>query len=104
VLDMSNYDELARALDDYAALEHALVPIDTLKERLAGWGHVERKRRQRKPSIASLIQRAEKTGKTVRAITTAEGVTLTFGTPGADDAKPNGNGAYETPEDLRKLI
>jgi hypothetical protein len=31
-------------------------------------------------------------------------IELRFGEPGADDVKPNGNGAYETPEDLRKLI
>jgi hypothetical protein len=38
-----------------------------------------RRRRQRKPSVATLIKRAEKAGKTVTAITTPEGMTLTFG-------------------------
>jgi hypothetical protein len=38
-----------------------------------------RSRRRRKPSIATLVKRAEKTGKTVTSITTADGTTLTFG-------------------------
>ena len=49
-----------------------------------------------------MIKNAEKDGKKVSGATvTADGsVTLQF----ADDVKPNGSGAYETPEDLRKLI
>lgn len=42
-------------------------------------GTAKRKRRERKPSVASLIKRAERHGKTVTAITTADGVTLQFG-------------------------
>lgn len=34
---------------------------------------------QRKPSVRSLISRAQKAGKTVASITTPEGYTLTFG-------------------------
>jgi hypothetical protein len=38
------------------------------------------RKRQRKPSIASLIKRAEKTGKTVTSVTTtADGTTINFG-------------------------
>jgi hypothetical protein len=37
------------------------------------------KRRTRKPSIARQIAQAEKTGKTVTSITTAEGTTIHFG-------------------------
>jgi hypothetical protein len=77
VLNMSNYDELARALGEYEALADAVVPVETLKARL-GLDAV-RKRRERRPSVATLIKRAEKAGKVVSAITTAEGVTLTFG-------------------------
>jgi hypothetical protein len=54
-----------------------VVPVETLKARL-GLDAV-RKRRERRPSVATLIKRAEKAGKVVSAITTAEGVTLTFG-------------------------
>jgi hypothetical protein len=36
-------------------------------------------RRTRKPSIASLVKRAEKAGKRVTSIVTADGVTITFG-------------------------
>jgi hypothetical protein len=66
------------ALSEYEALKDAVVPVATLKERVASWGTM-RKRRERKPSVATLIKRAEKAGKTVTAITTTEGVTLTFG-------------------------
>jgi putative intracellular protease/amidase len=66
------------ALSEYEALKDAVVPVATLKERVASWGTM-RKRRERKPSVATLIKRAEKAGKTVTAITTAGGVTLTFG-------------------------
>jgi hypothetical protein len=61
-----------------------------------------RKRRERKPSVASLIKRAEKAGKTVTAITTAEGVTLTFG--GADKPADNGNPWDVAAAELRKRM
>jgi hypothetical protein len=59
-------------------------------------------KRERRPSVRTMIKNAEKDGKKVSGATvTADGsVTLQF----ADDVKPNGSGAYETPEDLRKLI
>jgi hypothetical protein len=41
-------------------------------------------RRKRKPSIATLVKRAEKTGKTVTSITTPDGTTIHFG-----DAEPS---------------
>ena len=58
--------------------------------------------KQRKPRIDAVIKAAEKTGAKVRGATVAAdgSVSLQF----ADDVKPNGSGAYETPEDLRKLI
>jgi hypothetical protein len=37
--------------------------------------------RSRKPSIATLVKRAEKTGKTVTSITTRDGTTINFGDP-----------------------
>jgi hypothetical protein len=49
------------------------------------------KRRERKPSIRTIIKRAEKTGKAVTSVTLPDGTTLTFGRPGA--VKPNSNGA-----------
>jgi hypothetical protein len=42
--------------------------------------------RPRKPSIATLIKRAETTGKTVTSITTADGTTINFGEPKPTDA------------------
>jgi hypothetical protein len=36
-------------------------------------------RRPRKPTLATLIKRAEKTGKHVTSITTPDGITFTFG-------------------------
>jgi hypothetical protein len=38
-----------------------------------------RAHRKRKPSIATLVKRAEKTGKAVTSITTSDGITFTFG-------------------------
>jgi hypothetical protein len=37
--------------------------------------------RSRTPSIATLVKRAEKTGKTVTSITTRDGTTINFGDP-----------------------
>jgi hypothetical protein len=60
------------------------------------------RRRKRRPSVRAMIKDAEKAGKKVSGATVAAdgSVSLQFG----EDVKPNGNGAYETPEDLRKLI
>jgi hypothetical protein len=44
------------------------------------------KRRTRKPSITTLIKRAEKTGKAVTSITTPDGTTIHFGEPEASEA------------------
>jgi hypothetical protein len=45
-------------------------------------------RRQRKPSIRTIIKQAEKTGKSVTSITTPDGTVLTFG---GEPAKSEGN-------------
>jgi hypothetical protein len=45
-----------------------------------------RTRRKRKPSIATLVKRAEKTGKTVNSITTPDGTTINFGAPESSEA------------------
>lgn len=60
------------------------------------------RRGKRRPSVRAMIKDAEKAGKKVSGATVAAdgSVSLQFG----EDVKPNGNGAYETPEDLRKLI
>jgi hypothetical protein len=58
-----HYEALNEARNDYAALEHALVSVDTLKERLASWGTIaEPKRRARKPTLASVARQATKAG------------------------------------------
>jgi hypothetical protein len=44
-------------------------------------------RRQRKPSLRTLIAQAEKSGKPVSSIATPEGTKLTFGEP--ESEKPN---------------
>jgi hypothetical protein len=59
---MNAYEELADALNDYEAIADALVSVDTLKERLAGWGATTRKRRARKPTLASVAKQAAKAG------------------------------------------
>jgi hypothetical protein len=41
--------------------------------------HARRSRRPSKPSIATLIKRAEKTGRTVTSITTPDGTRINFG-------------------------
>ena len=71
VLQRIDYTTLSLSLDDYEAARRS---YEALCNSAA-----KRKRRERKPSVATLIKRAEKAGKTVTAITTAEGVTLTFG-------------------------
>jgi hypothetical protein len=43
-------------------------------------GTAKRERRERKPSVATLIKRAEKAGKTVTSVT-VDGVTLMFDQP-----------------------
>jgi hypothetical protein len=40
-----------------------------------------RQRGKRKPRIDAMIRQAERTGKQVTSITTADGITLTFGQP-----------------------
>jgi hypothetical protein len=45
-----------------------------------------RERQPRKPGIATLVKRAEKAGKHVTSITTADGTTLTFGETKPTDA------------------
>jgi hypothetical protein len=59
------------SLDDYDAARRQYEALAAKPER-------QRQRRERKPSVATLIKRAEKAGKTVTAITT-DGVTLQFG-------------------------
>ena len=41
----------------------------------------KKSRGPRKPSLRALIKQAEKAGKKVASVTTAEGITLTFGEP-----------------------
>jgi hypothetical protein len=62
---MSNYDELARALGEYEALADAVVPVATLKARIAGWGTM-RQRRERKPRVPAQFDKAIKAGLPAR--------------------------------------
>jgi hypothetical protein len=54
-----------------------LYPADDVPDEQRG----EAKRRKRTPSVATLIKQAEKSGRTVSSITTADGTTLRFGEP-----------------------
>jgi hypothetical protein len=81
-LDDDSVAALAVGLTEVAASCWSAVTADYKPPaplRLLPTAKPARKRRERKPSVATLIKRAEKAGKTVTAITTAEGVTLTFG-------------------------
>jgi hypothetical protein len=46
-------------------------------------------RRQRKPSIRTIVKQAERTGKTVTSIVTPEGYTIRFGEAVKDDRVDN---------------
>ncbi len=58
-------NDLEDALHEYEALKDAFVPVETLKERVAGWGTV-RQRRQRKPRVPAQFDRAIKAGLPAR--------------------------------------
>jgi hypothetical protein len=60
--------------------EDALALADEIEDGQTG------PRRQRKPSIATLIKRAEKAGRPVTSITLADGTTLHFGEPTPSEA------------------
>jgi hypothetical protein len=47
---------------------------------------VAARKRPRKPGIATLVKRAEKTGKTVTSVTTPDGTTINFGNPEPSEA------------------
>jgi hypothetical protein len=49
-------------------------------------GEAEAAPKRRKPSIATLVKRAEKTGKAVTSITTRDGTTINFGDPKPSEA------------------
>jgi hypothetical protein len=90
VLDMSNYDELARTLGEYEALAEAVAPVAVLKARIAGWGTV-RQRRERKPTLAGALKQAKKLG--VDVTVTADG-SMTFKCGGIPEIRNgSGNGA-----------
>jgi hypothetical protein len=64
-------------------------------------------RRRRTPSVATLVKRAEKTGKPVTSVTTPDGTTLRFGEAEQAHGGPEANGDGIVPltaEELRKLI
>ena len=77
-MDLTTLD--TAALEDYAArLRDIVVPIDVLKERLADWGTV-RKRRERKPTLAGAIKQASKAGQHVSgAVIEGDKIELKFG-------------------------
>lgn len=54
-----------------------------------GWYRADaapRRHRQRKPSVATMIKQAEKSGKAVSSITTPDGTTIHFGEPAPTEA------------------
>ena len=55
---------------------------------LAARRALRRVRPSRKPRLATLVKRAEKTGKTVTSITLPDGTTINFGEPHADTVTP----------------
>jgi hypothetical protein len=81
VLNMSNYDELARALGEYEALADAVAPVAVLKARIAGWGTM--RQRRRRPTLAGALKQASKAGVNVKGATVAAdgSVSLQFGEP-----------------------
>jgi hypothetical protein len=58
-------NDLEDALSDYEALKDAVVPVATLKARIAGWGTM-RKRRERKPRVPAQFDKAIKAGLPAR--------------------------------------
>jgi hypothetical protein len=68
---------LSLSPDDYEAGRRSYA---ALRYNGADAAKPERKRRERKPNVATMIKQAEKTGKTVTSVT-VEGVTLTFDQP-----------------------
>jgi hypothetical protein len=73
VLKHIDYTTLSLSLDDYEAARRSYEALCNSTAKPA------RKRRERKPSVASLVNRAEKTGKAVTSVTLPDGTTLTFG-------------------------
>jgi hypothetical protein len=70
-------DMRVKALEDLAdALGQA-----GFQESISVRAESAKPRRQRKPSLRTLIAQAEKSGKSVSSITTPEGTKLTFGEP-----------------------
>jgi hypothetical protein len=63
-------------------LRFAVVPSGNITSMLV----TEPPRRRRKPNIATLVKRAEKSGKVVTSITTPDGTTIHFGEPEASEA------------------
>jgi hypothetical protein len=73
-------EELTRVRAAFVAA-NATPPSDKTnasKDAVAATAANRSPRRQRKPSIATLVKRAEKTGKTVTSITTPDGTTINF--------------------------
>ena len=66
-------------------LERRPRPVRVSQERISESFEVSkpaaREKRQRKPSLRTLIAQAEKSGKPVSSVTTSDGVTLRFGEP-----------------------
>src|SRR5262249_39531810 len=76
-------EELTRVRAAFAAA-NAAPPSDKTnasKDAVAATAANRSSRRQRKPSIATLVKRAEKTGRRVTSITTPDGMIINFGEP-----------------------
>jgi hypothetical protein len=67
---------------------HKLPPISGNLYAVEGGDGTPRKRRQRNPSVRTLIKQVEKVGKRVSAVT-VEGITLKFEEPATEDTTGN---------------
>jgi hypothetical protein len=85
-------DERVQALEDLAdelERKERPVPSFSVETKDDACPSFPTRKRQRKPSIRTLIKQAEKAGKPVSSVTTPDGVTLHFGKTGqATDLNP----------------
>ncbi len=85
------FEEFKAAAAEYRAREDLRKEEEKerAKEKLAAWRRAHRTQRTRKPSIASMIAQAEKSGRTVSSVTTPDGTTIHFGeTKPTEDTNP----------------
>jgi hypothetical protein len=75
----SYHDLFAVAIPPGCGRDHTFARLAAVLRNGSRGEAVAAPKRSRKPSIATLVKRAEKTGKTVTSVTTADGTTINFG-------------------------